>query len=199
MMQGQMLDVMYHRNMPKEFQLRQTAVGNWIDVRVDAVKINGEAVGWKPAILVSRDPEGKNVVAIHWGSQKFPRGQYPKEYTMRKVEAQYYNAGDKVECYLGFSLRLPERHEALLAMRSSTDEMLGAIQVNCIGVIDETYCGSKDEWRQRFRAWTDGVIVRYDRIGQFRIIESMPAVSFNPVVTMEGPDRGGFGEATGRR
>lgn len=42
---------------------------------------------------------------------------------------------------LGISVKLPEGYELILAPRSSTYKNFGIMQVNSIGVIDESYCG----------------------------------------------------------
>jgi len=99
---------------------------------------------------------------------------------------------------LGFSLQLPEGHEAHLSPRSSTFSKWGIIQTNSVGVIDESYCGDDDEWKMPVFAVRDTEIRCGDKIGQFRIVKKMPEVGFLEVETLSGKSRGGFG-STGSR
>ena len=94
---------------------------------------------------------------------------------------------------LGLAMKLPEGYEAIVAPRSSTFKNFGIIQVNSIGVIDETYCGDDDQWFYPVLAMRDTVIHKNDRICQFRIIAHQPQVEFNIVEKLGQESRGGFG------
>ena len=103
---------------------------------------------------------------------------------------------------LGFAMKLPEGYEAYLAPRSSTYKNWGIIIANSIGIIDTSYCGDEDEWKLSViclnpKECANGErvtkIYKGDKIAQFRIIESMPIVKFNPVESLGNKSRGGFG------
>ena len=98
---------------------------------------------------------------------------------------------------LGVGMILPEGFEAHLAPRSSTYKNFGIIQTNSIGVIDNSYCGEKDEWKMAAYALRDTVIHKNDRICQFRIVEKQPELSFVEVEHLKEESRGGFG-STGK-
>ena len=48
---------------------------------------------------------------------------------------------------LGFALELPEGYEAHIAPRSSTFKNYGLLQVNSVGVVDNSYSSDEDIWR----------------------------------------------------
>ena len=98
---------------------------------------------------------------------------------------------------LGVAIQLPKGYEALLVPRSSTFKHYGIIQVNSVGVIDESYCGDNDQWMLPVYATRDTEISFNDRICQFRIIRHQPDIDFIEKEHFEGIDRGGFG-STGR-
>lgn len=107
---------------------------------------------------------------------------------------------------LGVAMQLPEGYEALIVPRSSTFKHWGIISTNHVGVIDESYCGDRDQWH--FPAFClvgteivngrSGTLVRKgDRICQFRIIKHQPEIEFLEVEKLGNPDRGGIG-STGK-
>lgn len=96
---------------------------------------------------------------------------------------------------LGVAMELPKGYEAHIVPRSSTFKNFGIIQTNSMGVIDETYCGSNDQWMMPAYAIRDTVIHINDRICQFRIMEHQPHINFNSVYELGGVDRGGFGSS----
>lgn len=111
---------------------------------------------------------------------------------------------------LGFAMKLPKYYEAHLVPRSSTFKHFSAIQANSIGVIDETYCGEKDQWMIPLIAFDSVIINRGERIGQFRIELSQDApwyaklrwlfggkIKFKEVEHLNQESRGGFG-STGK-
>ena len=99
---------------------------------------------------------------------------------------------------LGSAIELPQGYEAHVVPRSSTFKNFGVLQVNSMGVIDETYCGDNDQWFMPVLAVRDTKICVNDRICQFRIMEHQPALTFEQVDHLEGADRGGFG-STGKQ
>lgn len=112
---------------------------------------------------------------------------------LRAAEDVTLHAGEFRIISLGVSMRLPDGYEAHLVPRSSTFKKWGIIQVNHMGVIDNSYSGDGDVWGMPVLAMRDTEIHVNDRICQFRIIERMPPVTFREVDRLEGPDRGGFG------
>ena len=90
-------------------------------------------------------------------------------------------------------MQLPEGYEARTAPRSSTFRRWGILQANSVGVIDNSYCGTNDEWKLPVYATRDTVIEKGDRICQFRIFEVQPAVEFEECEALSDVDRGGFG------
>lgn len=107
-------------------------------------------------------------------------------------------AGESALIPLGVAMALPRGYEAHVAPRSSTFKNWGILQVNSVGVIDESYCGDGDEWKMPVYATRDTVIEFGDRICQFRIMAHQPAITFAEVEHLSGRDRGGFG-STGTR
>ena len=116
---------------------------------------------------------------------------------LRAAERVELKAGDFRMISLGVSMQLPKGYEAHIAPRSSTFKKWGILQVNSVGVVDESYCGEEDIWRMPVYATRDTVIEKNDRICQFRIYEKMPQVDLVAVDHLSGQNRGGFG-STGR-
>ena len=127
--------------------------------------------------------------------EKIPQGDWVD---LRAAETVSLKAGEFRLISLGVSMKLPEGYEAHLLSRSSTFKKWGVIQANGMGIIDESYCGDNDIWRFSALAMRDTVIEKGDRICQFRIMEKMPAVTFETVEFLSDPDRGGIG-STGER
>ena len=98
---------------------------------------------------------------------------------------------------LGVAIALPEGYEAHITPRSSTFKNYGILQANSVGIIDESYCGTGDQWFFPAYATRDTVINLNDRICQFRIFTHQPPVAFEVREELESSDRGGFG-STGR-
>lgn len=98
---------------------------------------------------------------------------------------------------LGVAMELPPGYEAHIVPRSSTYKNYGIIQVNHMGVVDESYCGDHDQWYMPALAMRDTRIHVNDRICQFRIMEHQPGIQFEETAVLSQPDRGGFG-TTGR-
>lgn len=102
-------------------------------------------------------------------------------------------AGDYYEIPLGVAMILPEGCEAIVAPRSSSFKRYGFIQVNSVGIIDESYSGDFDEWKLPVYFIRDSVIRKGDRICQFRIQKKMPEIEFHTVNTLYRKSRGGLG------
>ncbi|MGI6261934.1 MAG: cysteine-rich small domain-containing protein [Acutalibacteraceae bacterium] len=117
---------------------------------------------------------------------------------LRAAERIELHQGDFRMISLGISVQLPSGYEAHIAPRSSTFKKWGILQVNSVGVVDESYCGENDVWRMPVYATRDTVIEQNDRVCQFRIVKKMEALTITQVDRLEGKDRGGFG-STGSR
>lgn len=112
---------------------------------------------------------------------------------LRAAETVELKAGEFKLIPLGVAMKLPAGYEAHVVPRSSTFKTYGILQTNSMGVIDESYCGSNDQWRFPAYATRDTVIHVNDRICQFRIMAHQPAIQFVRRDELEGTDRGGFG------
>ena len=115
---------------------------------------------------------------------------------LRAAETVALKEGEFRLISLGISVKLPKGYEAHIAPRTSFKNW-GILQVNGVGVVDESYCGEGDLWMMPVYATRDTVICENDRICQFRILKKMPALEITEVETLESPDRGGFG-STGK-
>ncbi len=107
-------------------------------------------------------------------------------------------AGEYVEIPLGVAMELPSGYEAHIVPRSSTFRNYGILMTNGVGIVDESYCGDTDEWHFPAYATRDCVINANDRICQFRITKHQPGLSFETVLSLDNPNRGGLG-STGTR
>lgn len=99
---------------------------------------------------------------------------------------------------LGVCMQIPEGYTAIIAPRSSTYKKWGIIQVNSIGVVDESYNGDNDQWCLPVVALRTTKIYKNDRICQFRLIKKTDDIDFIRVDHLGNLDRGGFG-STGSR
>lgn len=102
-------------------------------------------------------------------------------------------AGEVACIPLGIAVELPVGCEAHIAPRSSTFDKWGIIQLNSVGVIDESYCGDNDEWKMPVLAMRKTHIHINDRICQFRIMPKMGFLKLNKVKELGNKNRGGFG------
>lgn len=141
--------------------------------------------------------------------KKIEKGNWIDVYANKDV---FVKLGDRAMIPLGFALELPQGWEAHLAPRSSTFKTWGVIQTNSVGVVDDTYIGDNDQWHmpvfclqgKHKDKTTEGEeiegtwIRKGDKIGQFRVMEVMPAIEFEEVESFGNADRGGFG-STGEK
>ncbi len=112
---------------------------------------------------------------------------------LKAAETVTMKAGEFRKISLGVSMKLPEGYEAHIVPRSSTFRKWGIIQVNCMGIIDNSYCGDDDIWGYQVLAMRDTTIERGDRICQFRLMKKMEKPELITVEHLTGPNRGGFG------
>ena len=112
---------------------------------------------------------------------------------------------------LGVAIQLPKGYEAVVNSRSSMFENYNTMLTNGQGIIDNTYCGDKDQWFAELVAFADTEIKEGDRICQFKIQLSQKAslwqrikwlfsrgVKIKVVEHLGNPNRGGHGHS-GRR
>lgn len=133
---------------------------------------------------------GKNVKKL----EKFTKGDW---IDLSSTEDITMKAGEFKLIRLGIAMELPKGYEAHIVSRSSTFKNYGIIQANSIGIIDNTYCGDKDEWMFPAYALRDTTVRKNDRICQFRIVENQPPIHFEEVDVLGNKDRGGIG-STGK-
>ena len=117
---------------------------------------------------------------------------------LRAAENISMKAGEFRLIPLGIGMALPEGYEAHVVPRSSTFKNFGILQVNSVGIIDESYCGDSDQWFFPAYAVRDTKIRINDRICQFRIMEHQPQFTFEETEKLSEQSRGGFG-STGVR
>lgn len=112
---------------------------------------------------------------------------------LRAAEDVRMKAGEYKMIPLGVAMELPKGYEALVAPRSSTYRKYRILLANSLGVIDESYKGDNDEWNFLAYATQDTMILKGDRICQFRIIKHQPKIRFIEVESLGNKDRGGVG------
>lgn len=117
---------------------------------------------------------------------------------LRAAKDVRMKAGEYAMIPLGVAMELPKGYEALVAPRSSTFRKHGILLANSIGIIDESYKGDDDEWNFLAYAVRDTMVLRGDRICQFRIIKHQPKIKFVTVGLLGHRSRGGIG-STGTR
>ena len=88
---------------------------------------------------------------------------------------------------------MPDGYEAHLSPRRSTFKKWGIIQVNSVGVIDNSYSGDDDIWGLPVYATRDTEIHLNDRICQFRIMKKQDVLDFKETDHLSDNSRGGFG------
>ena len=141
------------------------------------------------------------VIKIHYFSDDLPRLQKTSKgdwIDLYCAQTMTLHAGEYALVPLGVSMQLPEGYEARTAPRSSTFKRWGILQANSVGVIDNSYCGTNDEWKLPVYATRDTVLEKGDRICQFRVMRKMDKPELVTVERLDNASRGGFG-STGTR
>ena len=116
---------------------------------------------------------------------------------LRSAEDVAIKKGEYHLIRLGVGMILPEGYEAHIVPRSSTPSKFGIVCANSMGIIDNSYSGDADEWMFPAVAIRDTVIMKNDRICQFRIVKNQPDIIFNEVDHLGENSRGGIG-STGK-
>lgn len=117
---------------------------------------------------------------------------------LRSAETVHLSRFEDRIISLGVSMKLPEGYEAHVVSRSSTFKKWGILQVNGIGIIDNSYSGTNDIWKFHALAMRDTTIYAGDRICQFRLVKKQPDSRFEEAEVLDENCRGGFG-STGTR
>ncbi|GAF10797.1 dUTP diphosphatase [Paenibacillus pini] len=112
---------------------------------------------------------------------------------LRAAETVVIKKGEFKLINLGVGMQLPEGYEAYVVPRSSTFNTWGIIQTNSFGVIDNSYSGNNDQWKFPAYATRDTIVVKNDRICQFRIQKTMDSINIFEVDNLDNSDRGGWG------
>lgn len=91
-------------------------------------------------------------------------------------------------------IETPKGYMLMLASRSSTPKKKGLLVPHGIGIIDQDYCGEKDELLFQVYNFTDQevAITKGERIGQ-GVFVKIEQGQWQEVSEMTGPNRGGFG------
>lgn len=94
-----------------------------------------------------------------------------------------------------FIIQIPDQYMLIIAMRSSTPLKRGLLIPNGIGVIDQDYCGPKDEIKVMVYNFTKEkvVIKQGDRIAQGVFVKISNDIEWNQTNSIEATSRGGFG------
>ena len=116
---------------------------------------------------------------------------------LRSAESVAIKKGEYYLIRLGVGMILPDGYEAHIVPRSSTPSKFGIMCANSVGIIDNSYSGDADEWMFPAMAIRDTVILKNDRICQFRIVKNQPEIIFNEVDHLGENSRGGIG-STGK-
>lgn len=116
---------------------------------------------------------------------------------LRSAETVSLKKGEYYLIRLGVGMILPDGYEAYIVPRSSTPSRFGIMCANSMGIIDNSYSGDADEWMFPAVAIRDTVIMKNDRICQFRIVKNQPEIVFSEVDHLGENSRGGIG-STGK-
>lgn len=109
---------------------------------------------------------------------------------------------------LGVAMKLPDGCEGWLVPRSGTWKHYKIMQANHKGIVDQKYCGPKDQWHLPAVAFDKVTINKGERICQFRIALSQKATLWQKikywlssgiklvyVEELYNKDRGGLGHS----
>lgn len=93
-----------------------------------------------------------------------------------------------------FIIQTPKNYMLLVAARSSTPKKLGLLKPHGIGIIDQDFCGPKDEIHVQVLNFTDNSvkIKKGQRIGQATFVKINKA-NWQEVKEIKQKSRGGFG------
>ena len=112
---------------------------------------------------------------------------------LRAAETVELKKGEYKLIRLGVGMILPEGYEAHVLPRSSTPSSFGIMCANSMGVIDNSYSGDDDEWKFPAVAIRNTIILKGERIAQFRIVRNQPPLEIVEVKHLRDESRGGIG------
>lgn len=105
-----------------------------------------------------------------------------------------YKFGDTLFFKLGFAMKMPKGKKANVYPRSGMFKNYGFLLTNSVGQIDNSYCGSDNEWMAMVWCTRNGIINYNDRILQFEVVNAvMDNVKFTEVEELEDKNRGSYG------
>lgn len=114
---------------------------------------------------------------------------------LRSAETIHLKKGEFHLIPLGIGMKLLDGYEAHIVPRSSTYKNFKIIQINHMGIVDNSYSGDSDQWMMPVIAMEDTVIHKNDRICQFRIEKIQPQIEFEEVEYLDEVSRSGFGSS----
>jgi len=112
---------------------------------------------------------------------------------LRSAYDYHIEQGDFRLIDLGVSVKVPSGYEMHILPRSSTFKIWGILQINSMGILDESFCGESDIVKMPIYATRESYIKKNDRVCQFRVVEKMPQILITEVEHMTDNPRGGFG------
>jgi len=91
-------------------------------------------------------------------------------------------------------VQVPKGYMLFIALRSSTPQKKGLLLQNGVGIIDQDYCGKKDEIKMQLYNFTDKKIKisKGERLCQAVLVKIAPQVQFKEI-NIKSKSRGGFG------
>lgn len=95
----------------------------------------------------------------------------------------------------GLVVRVPDGHTLLLASRSSTPKKKGFLTPHGIGIVDQDYCGPKDELKVQVWNFTDEpvTVARGERVAQAMLVPIVRCSLVEVEPAFDAKSRGGFG------
>lgn len=109
-----------------------------------------------------------------------------------------YKRGQLIKIVEDIIVIPPKDYEIHVVPRSSTFKNYNLMKVNHMGVIDNDYQGIDDKWYEYWYAFADGVIKKYSRLSQFRIVKQQNVeIIESGLRNIKKESRGGYG-STGK-
>lgn len=111
-----------------------------------------------------------------------PQSGTLKKKTVNGTQEKYRDVSFDIKTIkLGIAMQLPSGYEAILANRSSTGKGIGISIINGMGIIDNSFCGSEDQWRYPAIAWKRSILRKETPFCQFRIQLSQKATLWQKI------------------
>ena len=115
-------------------------------------------------------------------------------FDLSPIEDAIIEPNQIVRLQTGLVICVPIDHVLIIAARSSTPKKIGLAIPQGIGIIDNDYCGPKDEILLQLINFTDEPVEvkKGQRLAQGMIVPFAKA-NFEEVKMLTNPNRGGFG------